>query len=375
MNQGELHVAMITPWNRRGGIADYSQQLVSSLRGTGVRVTPVPIEHPGTPFPWRFNEIFDDVPSSADIAHVQFEAGLFGRFGTSGVCAPSFFNRLSSTSVPSITTLHEIHRTHSHRTRFGNRFLEWRDYFYERSAISSSEAVVVHTHEAREVLRNRHGESVDAVAFRYPVEEEPVSLPKDAAREHLELDDAGRLILTFGWVESKKRYGSVIETLPDLPDVTYVIAGEPRNREAKRYLERILEYAAELGVRDRVHVRGYVEDSDVPYLFNAVDMVVLPYDRISQSSVLNLALAYQCPTITPALPVFEEVVEAYDCLVTYDEEDSLTDVLHRTLTDQSLRKRLVLNAEAYAESETWESFAVETRSLYERIIDSSTRSS
>ncbi|WP_435068361.1 glycosyltransferase [Haloplanus sp. C73] len=364
---GEPHVALVTSWNRKGGIADYSERFAGALRRAGAEVTPVPIEHSDTANPRRFNRILDQIPSDADVIHVQFEAGLFGRLGMSGVCAPSFFRAAASMTPPVVTTLHEVHRTHSHQNPIGDRLLRARDFVIERAAIRASERTVVHTKTAKDILTDRHGRAERIVQMHHPVEVDATPVDQSTARSELGFD--GPLLLTFGWIEEKKDYEQVVDVLPDLPEAQYLIAGEPRDEAAGAVLERTLDLAERRGVADRVHHLGYVDDDDVQTLFSAVDVVVLPYNRVSQSGTLNMALGYERPVLTTALDPFEELRAEFGCPETYEGTDELERTLATLLSDSEKRANLSERAAAYARELTWDRFGEESVALYRPIFD------
>lgn len=365
----DLHMALVTPWETDGGIANYSERLRDGLEAAGVTVSVVPIGHPETANPIRFNDTVDAVPRDADVVHVQYEAGVFGRFGVSGVCTPSFYVRLARRDQPVVTTLHEVHRSHPGRGEVGSAVVRGRDWVVERSVLAVSNTVVVHTDEAAEILRERHGDRGSIRKIRHPVDE-PVASPLDrtTAREELGVD-ADVVLVTFGWVESKKRYADVVHALPKIEDATYLIAGEPRYESDEAVLDGVLALADNLGVRDRVRHVGYVADDELPALFGAADLAVVPYKQVTQSGAVNTALAYRCPVLATALPAFKELAADYECVLTYDDPDDITDHVRRAVREE-VRGWLRESAERYVNTETWAAFAMETASLYRTVVNS-----
>ena len=328
-------------------------------------MTPIPIAHTETANPLGFVGLGSEVPSDADVIHVQFEAGLFGRLGMSGVGAPAFFLALSRLDKPVVTTLHEVHDTHPHRGAVGDRLLRARDWVIERAALHASDAVVVHTDRARQILRDRHGDRGRSERLLHPTEADADPLDPAAAKADFGVE--GPVLVTFGFVEHKKRYQDVIRALPDLPEVTYVVAGGDRDGEGAEIRDECKSLAASLGVDDRVRFTGYVDDADVPVVFSAADAVVLPYSRVSQSGVVNDALAYRRPVVASSLPAFEELRTEFDCLLTYDDEAELLERLRAALFDEATRGRLRERAAAYTETVTWSRFADRSLDLYDRL--------
>lgn len=358
-----MHAALVTPWGTGGGIANYSKRLRDALDARGIEVTIVPIEHVNTWNPRKFNEIIQSIPSQVDVVHIQYEAGVFGRFGISGICAPLFYAQLAQEDWKIITTLHEVHQDYPNHSTPKAAVVNARDWLFERVILSTSDTAVIHTKNAEAILRNRHGAQLDLKQMRHPVDA-PIAPPVDADVARAELNiDAETVLLTFGWIESKKRYQDVVHCLPELPDTTYLIAGEPRHDQDQILLDDVFTLSRQLGVRDRVQHLGYVANKDLPTLFGATDLTVVPYEQVTQSGAVNTSLAYHCPVVTTALPAFEELTNEYECVFTYDDLHSLRDIIRAT-TMKCAQKQLRTATKRYSDTESWSSFADETALLY-----------
>lgn len=365
MSSKSLEVALVTPWDTGGGISNYSERFRDALKDTGVDVTVVPIQHPRTWNMRKFNNVFRSIPSSTDVVHIQYEAGVFGELGITGICTPTFYLRLARSNWPIVTTLHEVHREYPGHSPITGAAVRVRDRVLERVILTVSDAAVVHTAEAESILRERHGAQSSVERMRHPVDES-VSAPvtKDVAREELDIK-ANTVFVTFGWVESKKRYCDVVRCLPDLPNAVYLIAGEPRHESDESTLDQVFDTAAELGVRDRVRHVGYVPDEELPTLFGAADVAIAPYEQVTQSGAVNTSLAYHCPVIATNLPAFEELATEYDCVLTYDDQTELSSLLSE-LSRGDLTK-LQKSARRYANTETWAAFGEQSMKLYEHV--------
>lgn len=366
MSADSVHVALVTPWDTGGGIANYSKRLRDALQEEGVSVTIVPIENPETGNILKFNKLIQSIPTDVDVVHVQYEAGVFGKLGLSGVCTPTFFAHLAQKDWPIITTLHEVHREYPGHSTAAATIVGARDWIVEEIALAASNTTIVHTAEAKNVLRNRHRNFSKIEELRHPVDDRtspPIN--KDVARAEFDIK-AESVFVTFGWVEKKKRYRDVIRCLPDLPNANYLIAGEPRHEDDKKVLENVFSLAEDLGVRNQVQYLGYIADENLPRLFSAADVTVAPYKQVTQSGAVNTALAYYCPVVTTGLPAFEELATEYDCVLTYENRSELYDILSNL--NENTPERLQRSAKRYANTETWSSFAKETRMLYENEI-------
>ncbi len=111
-----------------------------------------------------------------------------------------------------------------------------------------------------------------------------------AARAALGMDDAPALA-TVGALIPRKGQALVIEALPSLPGVHYWLAGA--GEEEARY--RAL--AQRLGVSDRVHLMGPVANADLPMLYSAADIVVMPSASEGLANAWVEALACGTPIV------------------------------------------------------------------------------
>ena len=111
-----------------------------------------------------------------------------------------------------------------------------------------------------------------------------------AARTALGMGDAPA-IATVGALIPRKGQALVIEALPSLPGVHYWLAGA--GDEEARY--RTL--AKRLGVADRVHLMGPVANADLPMLYRAADIVVMPSASEGLANAWVEALACGTPIV------------------------------------------------------------------------------
>ncbi|KQZ60908.1 glycoside hydrolase [Sphingopyxis sp. Root1497] len=111
-----------------------------------------------------------------------------------------------------------------------------------------------------------------------------------AARAALGMDDAP-VILAVGALIPRKGQALVIDALPMLPGIHYWLAGT--GEEEARY--RAL--AQRLGVADRVHFRGPVANADLPELYRAADVVVMPSTSEGLANAWVEALACGTPIV------------------------------------------------------------------------------
>ncbi|NYF33537.1 glycosyltransferase [Sphingopyxis sp. JAI108] len=116
--------------------------------------------------------------------------------------------------------------------------------------------------------------------------------PGDRAAARAALGMGGApAILTVGALIARKGQALVIDALPALPGVHYWIAGA--GEEEARYRVR----ARDLGVEPRVHFLGSVANVDLPQLYRAADVVVMPSVSEGLANAWVEALACGTPIV------------------------------------------------------------------------------
>lgn len=113
---------------------------------------------------------------------------------------------------------------------------------------------------------------------------------RTAARAAFAMGEAPA-ILTVGALIPRKGQELVIAALPALPGVHYWLAGAGEEEGTYRAL------AARLGVADRVHLLGSVANADLPQLYRAADVVVMPSKSEGLANAWVEALACGTPIV------------------------------------------------------------------------------
>jgi beta-1,4-mannosyltransferase len=126
----------------------------------------------------------------------------------------------------------------------------------------------------------------------------------------------GRL-LHFGLLRRYKGTEALLGVFAQLPDerVTLRIVGYPRDDGVAAAVERAR--------RDDPRVTArleYVSDAELAREVSRSQLVVLPFDRVTNSGSLILALSLGRPVLVPATPITEEIADEVgsDWVLTYD---------------------------------------------------------
>lgn len=147
---------------------------------------------------------------------------------------------------------------------------------------------------------------------RYTFKHHPIynhfgkKLSENVARSRLGLDTDKKILLFFGLIRDYKGLDLLIEAMTYLDDsYQLLIAGEAYG-SFQKYRNQIDRSSA----KNRIKVMNqYIEDSRVPVLFSAADVLVLPYKSATQSGVLPVAYHYETPVVATDVGGLKAAIE------------------------------------------------------------------
>jgi glycosyltransferase involved in cell wall biosynthesis len=179
------------------------------------------------------------------------------------------------------------------------------DHLFTRLILKRTDLYIVQSESVEEDLHHlvpgaRYRRVPHPVYVQYASEQS-----RDEARAALGIE--GDLLLFFGFVRRYKGLDTLIEAMPHIlqkRDATLIVAGE-----FYEPVEPYRQQVAKLGLTDRVRfLDRYLPDEEVRVLFAAADACVLPYRSATQSGVIQVAYAADCPVITTRVGGLPEFV-------------------------------------------------------------------
>lgn len=185
---------------------------------------------------------------------------------------------------------------------------------------------------------------------------------KETARE-----GSGKRLLFFGVIEPQKGLMWLIRAMKLVSekhkDACLLIAGQP--------FEDISAYELEieaLGLGGCVTIRaGYIQVKDIPAVFSEADIVVLPYEDVSQSGVVLTAYGFGKPVIATDVGGLSELIQdgVTGLLVEPRNTEALARAILRLIEDTGMRNRMAAAClEALRAEHSWESIAKQTEDMY-----------
>ena len=218
-----------------------------------------------------------------------------------------------------------------------------------------------------------------AATSRYVWRHSPVVIPNAVDAERFTPDVDGRSVrarlripadrpvaLLVGRIVPHKGVEHFIEAARYLPGVQLLVAGEGASLES---MERL---AAALNVEDRVRFLGRVAQEDLPRVYAACDVFVLPsVSRLEAFGIVALeAMATGKPVVVTDIPGVREVIEdGREGLLTDPvNPQDLADKVRRLIEDPGLRREMGrLGREKVLSSFTVERVADQVLRVYEAV--------
>jgi glycosyltransferase involved in cell wall biosynthesis len=145
-----------------------------------------------------------------------------------------------------------------------------------------------------------------------------------------------------------------------------IVAGEP-GEAFGHYIQKIEELS--LSSQVILDLR-YIPFDRVKVYFSAADVVVLPYRRIYQSGVLQLAYAFGRPVVVTDIGGISEAVEADGTgLISAPDAESLAHAILRLLTDKELASSMGEQGLLVARTRySWEAVSERVISTYRNLL-------
>lgn len=143
-----------------------------------------------------------------------------------------------------------------------------------------------------------------------------------------------------------------------------------------KIVDRIKEYKfikigyGELLDNSKMINLGYIDEKDMPSLYNACDLFLHPslYEGFGLPPLE--AMACGCPVISANVEPSQEVVGNGGIMCDPHDVNEWTNVISEVLTNEGLRQNLIKKGLEQSKKFTWEKTAKETIKVYEEVYDS-----
>ncbi len=154
---------------------------------------------------------------------------------------------------------------------------------------------------------------------------------KDEIKRELGIE--GEMVLYVGRIDPRKGLDVLIRAMKDV-DGTLVVAG------AGKGLEKMIKVAEEENVRKKVLFLGHVSYGELPRIYGASDVFVLPSVSEAFGIVLLEAMASGVPVIGTQVGGIPEIVGGCGILVPPNDSSALADAINAIINNQNLATKL-----------------------------------
>ncbi|MGH7729428.1 MAG: glycosyltransferase family 4 protein [Vulcanimicrobiaceae bacterium] len=325
------------------GAGEYASGLYASLRGIGTEAVALGVA--GFDL-WRFDRrvVWDQIglPLAAARAKVSL---LHCTSGTVPLVA----------SVPIVATVHDLawSRVQGHTPPYA------RAYFgtLQERLVRRARAVIVDSQFSRGELLARIAVDPARVSVVFPGVDE-------AFGNLVRAPQAEPTILVVGTVEPRKNLELVVRVLARLPRVRALAVGP-----ATPYRERCRSLAHELGVAERLDLRGFVARTELLALYAQATLAAVPSRYEGFGYAAAQALCAGVPLVCARGSALSEVVGEAAPLVALDDLDGWAEAVAAILRDRDAAQLRAESLRRWArERFAWEACARETAALYARAL-------
>lgn len=374
-------LAMVTTWDQRCGIAEYSRYLLSSLPRD---VKPVIFANRLPHRPDEEKLDYDiircwDQGSGQEkligvvemalrigvkVVHFQFNFGFYDPEALAIAV-----ERLHKNGIKVLITFHAVHSLPPRDEQFRNI----------AHSFLVADRILVHTDSDRNYLvslgldRNVRTLPHGHIVFDMR--------PKNGIRSSLGMN-SDPIIATFGFLLEHKGILEIIRAIGKLkstyPDILFIaVSSLYPSPESDKYLVACREEIERLNLeRGTLLFTDYLSSIEISHLLQSADLIALPYKETKESSsaAIRFALAAQRPVLVTDLPIFSEFKDEVFKIRSTDP-DVITEGIRAVLSSPEEAEKRVLKAKAYVQERTWDKVAKQYVSMLEEIREGRTEGS
>jgi len=176
-------------------------------------------------------------------------------------------------------------------------------------------------------------------------------------------------ILTVASIEPRKNFERIIKVFSEIikdekySDIYLVCAGGSGWKN-----ENIHKLVVEKGLEGRVRFLGYIDEEDLPSIYNAAKFFMYPSLYEGFGLPVLEAMASKVPVLTSNVSSLPEVAGDAALMVDPYSEKEIYDASIRMLKDESLRKEFKAIGAQRSNLFTWENTAFKTLEVYTEVM-------
>jgi glycosyltransferase involved in cell wall biosynthesis len=319
--------------------------------------------------------------TDADVIHLQHEYGIFGTASLmSWVFFPILYVLAALRGVPVVLTIHEGLNE--------GLATEPLKRFKQVYLAALNRIILLYVTHVVFLSKNSADEFTESVPLTsYTVlphgahTGRSVDVDEETAKHSLECDSDRAVLTEPGYVEPRKGSHLLVDLADRLSEHQFLLAGGPAKQSYEGYVRQIEDSAP-----CNLTVTGFLEDEAFHSAFVASDLILLPYQNVDQSGVVNTVnqsgifnycAGYGKPVIASDTAYFRSLERQWGCLRTCDFEDleNVEATVRELLNDAEARERLAERIRAYAEANSFAEVAKRHERIYRTISTRDTQTS
>lgn len=278
---------------------------------------------------------------------------------------PHYIVPIINTGHPYVVTIHDIikHKYSRNSTTLNPLLFRAKYFFYDwtiKNAIRDSKAIIV---------PSKHVKNDLVEWFKSP--ESKIFVTYEGADDFRILKNAGDFsfplptrsyVLVVGNAYPYKNVQTVLTALSHLDKNIHVVMVGTRDV----FVDNLKPLINSLGIKDRVHLMGFVDDNTLSYLYSQA----LCYVSASLEEGFGIqpleAMRMNCPVIVSEIPTYREICG--DSVLYFPPLDylALRDAI--IALTPAKRKQLIEKGKVQVGNYSWDKMAKETHEIYERIV-------
>lgn len=142
---------------------------------------------------------------------------------------------------------------------------------------NATESIAVSEYTKSYMRENDIESTIDVINNGVDLEAFHQVIPSEEIIKKYRIDNSKLNILNVGRLEERKGFDFTIRAIKDIDNVIFHIGG------TGKYEDSLRKIVKELGVEDKVYFHGFIPNSDMNELFNAVDLFVMPSRKVGHS--------------------------------------------------------------------------------------------
>lgn len=177
----------------------------------------------------------------------------------------------------------------------------------------------------------------------------------------------------FGFLELYKNFHTIIEAISRIPGITFLLCSYSKE-PGSEYAVELQQTSAGLGVNFK-HLSGYMSMNSVVKVLHACDALIYPYVDVftySSSAAIRTGICSLSPVIANDITFFDDVPDVSQGGPAYKVKNGLVDAINKVMGDESVKRSLIENAQAFIKLNSWEKIADQYLKVLEKSVGSIT---